>query len=118
MVLKYAGRDIEAMTKVAKAHQNRSVHEFQEALRAYSAGLSGVVERKCSVLILFSSELQGDLIISSHLHSLYETLLEQNLCRIIEPFSRVDVAHIAELMNLETAVIERKYAVLLPMYLV
>jgi len=36
-------------------------------------------------------ELEDDPIVRSHLDSLYDNLLEQNLCRIIEPFSRVQV---------------------------
>lgn len=48
----------------------------------------------------YKAELQEDPIIQAHLESLYDNLLEQNLCRIIEPFSRVQVSHVAEIIKL------------------
>jgi len=49
----------------------------------------------------YQTQLVGDPIIKSHLKSLYDNLLEQNLCRIIEPFSRVQVEHVAKLVGLD-----------------
>lgn len=57
----------------------------------------GLLCLKCSTLILpkalteYKSELRDDPIISTHLTKLYDNLLEQNLIRVIEPFSRVQV---------------------------
>ena len=39
----------------------------------------------------YKVELEDDPIVRAHLASLYDNLLEQNLCRIIEPFSRGQV---------------------------
>ena len=39
----------------------------------------------------YKVQLIDDPIVHAHLDSLYDKLLEQNLCRIIEPFSRVQV---------------------------
>ena len=39
----------------------------------------------------YKRELRDDPIISTHLDTLYDNLLEQNLIRVIEPFSRVQV---------------------------
>ena len=40
----------------------------------------------------YSKELKEDKIVARHLDTLYQTMLEQNLCRIIEPYSRVQVS--------------------------
>lgn len=75
---KYAGRDVDAMKAVAKAHEDRSLEGFEQALRTYK------------------EELSNDPIVKNHLSALYDTLLEQNLLRVIEPYSRVEIAHIAK----------------------
>jgi len=90
IALKYAGREVEAMKVVATAHQARSLSAFEKALKD------------------FKDELTSDNIISTHLQELYDTLLEQNLCRIIEPFSVVQVQHIAALIDLPLPTVEKK----------
>jgi 26S proteasome regulatory subunit N6 len=88
--LQYVGPDLDAMKAVADAHSKRSLKLFETALRDYKA------------------QLEEDPIVHRHLSSLYDTLLEQNLCRLIEPFSRVEIAHIAELIELPIDHVERK----------
>ncbi|TPX67882.1 hypothetical protein SpCBS45565_g03487 [Spizellomyces sp. 'palustris'] len=90
LALRYAGSQVEAMRAIASAHQNRSLLEFEQALAKYK------------------EELGNDPIIRSHLAALYDTLFEQNLLRIIEPFSRVEIAHVAELVKLPTTSVETK----------
>lgn len=41
MAQKYAGRDIEAMKAVAKAHEERSLEKFEVALKEYKGGELG-----------------------------------------------------------------------------
>ena len=43
-----------------------------------------------------STELSSDPTIRSHLAALYDTLLEQNLLRIVEPYSVVEIDHVAQ----------------------
>uniref|UniRef100_A0AAQ4RED0 PCI domain-containing protein n=1 Tax=Gasterosteus aculeatus aculeatus TaxID=481459 RepID=A0AAQ4RED0_GASAC len=73
LALRYAGRQTDSLKCVAQASKNRSLADFEKALTEYKA------------------ELRDDPIISTHLTTLYDTLLEQNLIRVIEPFSRVQV---------------------------
>lgn len=44
----------------------------------------------------------------SHLDTLYDNLLEQNLTRIIEPFLKVQIEHIAKLIKLPKETVEMK----------
>ncbi|KAJ3413183.1 26S proteasome regulatory subunit rpn6 [Chytridiales sp. JEL 0842] len=88
--IRYTGPEIDAMKAVATAHQNRSLLEFEQAMNKYK------------------DELRNDPIVNSHLDALYDTLLEQNLLRVIEPFSRVEISHIAELVKLPTVQVEAK----------
>ncbi|KAJ7583203.1 PCI domain-containing protein [Mycena floridula] len=79
LALKYAQlREVESMRAVARAHQDRNLADFESALRDYK------------------DELSSDPTIRSHLSELYDTLLEQNLLRIVEPYSMVEIEHVAE----------------------
>ena len=86
----HAGVGVEAMKAVAKAYQGRSLQEFQSALAAYK------------------EELVDDSIVHLHLSRLYDTLLEQNLCRLIEPYSRVEIEYLAKLIKLPTSAVLTK----------
>ena len=88
--LKYAGPDVDALRAVSRAYDDRSLGEFQAALEAFHA------------------QLQDDPVVHSHLSSLYDMLLEQNLKRLIEPYSRVQVSHVAALIKLPLADVEAK----------
>jgi len=86
----YLGPDLDVMKAVADALSKRSVNLFEIALRDYK------------------TQIEKDPIVHRHLSSLYDTALELNLCRLIEPFSRVEIAHISELIKLPVDHVERK----------
>ncbi|KAH6713548.1 PCI domain-containing protein [Leptodontidium sp. 2 PMI_412] len=88
--VKYAGKNLEAMKAVARAHSNRSLEEYEKALGDYR------------------HELGSDPFIRNHLRRLYDAMLEQNLIKVIEPFSRVEIDHIAKMVGLDTQQVERK----------
>merc|ERR1711879_660249 len=80
--LKYTGPEIDATSAVAGAHEDRSLKKFEEVLERHKR------------------ELAEDPIIQFHLSDLNETLLEQNILRILEPYSRVEITQVAELIEL------------------
>ncbi|KAI9816081.1 MAG: 26S proteasome regulatory subunit rpn6 [Thelocarpon impressellum] len=88
--LKHGGKPLEAMKAVARAHSDRSLEAYERALSDYR------------------HELGSDAFIRHHLRRLYDAMLEQNLLKVIEPFSRVEIAHIARMVGLDTAQVERK----------
>ncbi|XP_009790054.1 26S proteasome non-ATPase regulatory subunit 11 homolog [Nicotiana sylvestris] len=88
--LNYQGPELDAMKAVADAHSKRSLQLFEIALQNFKA------------------QLDEDPIVHRHLSSLYDTLMEQNLWKLIEPFSRVEIAHIAELIELPADHVEKK----------
>ena len=55
-----------------------------------------------------SAELQQDPLIRSHLSILYDTLLEQNLVRVIEPYSSVELSWVAQEVGQPLQVVEEK----------
>jgi len=81
LAIRYAQlREIESMRAIARAHQGRNLADFEKALKDYK------------------EELSSDPTIRSHLAALYDTLLEQNLLRIVEPYSKVEIVYVAEMV--------------------
>src|SRR6266702_8016786 len=78
------------MRAVARAHQTRDLAAFEQTLRDYR------------------EELASDPTIRSHLTALYDTLLEQNLLRIVEPYSVVEISYVAEMVGQERQAVEAK----------
>ena len=87
---KAGGPPIEAMSAVAAAHKERSLHDFEAALAAHHA------------------ELGADPIIAHHLAALYDILMQENILRLLEPYSVVETAHVASLIKLPLEKVEEK----------
>jgi len=78
------------MKAVARAHANRNLAEFRTTLRDYR------------------DEFSLDPIIRQHLSALFDRLLEQNLLRIVEPYSVVEIAYVARLVDQGIQQVETK----------
>merc|ERR1712003_48799 len=81
-LVKYTCRELDAMEAIASAASRRSIKQFDDAS------------------LLYSKELQDDILIRHHLNILHEKLLESNLIRIIEPYSCVEISHVAMLIDM------------------
>lgn len=94
LALRYAGREAEALKAIAQSAIKRSLAQFQQVsfqLLIFYSCTNDFVAVSFQALADYRAELVEDPIIKAHLESLYDTMLEQNLCRIIEPYSRVQV---------------------------
>ena len=90
LATKYSSPALEAMKAIARAHSARSLDAYEATLQRYKR------------------ELFSDTFIKHHLIHLYDNLLEANLTKVIEPFSRVEIAHVARMVGLDEAQVERK----------
>ena len=88
-------KEVMAMKAVAEAHKSKSLKQFEGALSMYPV------------------ELGTDPMIHAHFQSLYDQLLQQNLLRIVRPYSRVQLDHIASAIELPLAVVEGKLSMMI-----
>jgi 26S proteasome regulatory subunit N6 len=96
VALKFAAaRPVIAMRAVADAYKARSLAAFEAASTTYKDVLS------------------SDRLVAAQLEELYDTMLEQNLLRLLEPFSCVEITHVAKLIALPQPTVEKKLAQLI-----
>ena len=81
---------LDALRAMAQAYADRSLTAFER-----------VVEE-------FKGEVTGDGFITRHVAHLTDKLLEQNLLRLIEPFSCVELSHLSDLIGLPALRVEAK----------
>ena len=84
---------IEAMLEIAKAAENKSLHE-----------LTNVMENR-------KKELEADPVVHSNIKNLVENLEEQHLLRIVKSYSAVELETIASMIDLPLDVVESKSSI-------
>ncbi|KAK9172188.1 PCI domain protein [Cryptosporidium meleagridis] len=94
--VKFQMREIEALKMVASCCENRSLSMFEDVLKNYE------------------TELSSDMVIHRHINNLYESLMEQNILRILESYSHIEISQLALFLNLSS---ERVYSKVIEMIL-
>ncbi len=90
LAVQHLSASTEAMKAIAIANKNKSIVEFEQCLNKYK------------------NELQ-DPLIKTHITTLYTQLLEDNIKKIIEPYSRVEIDRVAHLIGLPYDKVLSKY---------
>ena len=81
--------NIVALNEIAKAFEKRNVDEYNKTIKKYT------------------NELLNDEFIKENLDMLYNELLQENICRILEPYSSIELSHISKLINIDVYQIEK-----------
>eukprot|EP00727_Mastigamoeba_balamuthi_P010357 m51a1_g5944 hypothetical protein (446) ;mRNA; r:122127-123926 len=87
--------EIKAMCEIARAHKERNVHALRD------------------LRVKYYKQIVEDSVVGKHLDELNDKLLEQNLCRIIEPYSRVEIDHVASLIKLPRDDVETRLSLMI-----
>merc|ERR1712087_630694 len=92
LALKYQSKQIQIMQNIANSYHQRSLQQFESIIAASSS----------------NKEIMNDIVIKNKLTELKNKLLQQNLLRLLEPFEKVQIAHIAKLIKLPISAIQSK----------
>ena len=85
--LKYSSHaEVVAIKEIADANFQGSIVALRDALKKHP-------------------EVEADEVLNTHVQGLYETLLEKNLNKIIETYTRVELSHIAKKIRLDEATV-------------
>jgi 26S proteasome regulatory subunit N6 len=91
MTLKYQGRSLELMREIALAVKDQNLLRFEKAKETYN------------------DEITSDAnVLQVHITNLYDHLLEENLRKIIEPYSQVQMEYVAQIIGLPLFSVQQK----------
>lgn len=106
---------VKCMFDISKACKERSLGAFLNVLsnEKYRFFLNEPVnqsdsEKKDGDVKCSANDVSFTIFLRSHFVALYNTLIEKNISKIIEPFSCVQVAHVAKIIDLPPEAVEKK----------
>ena len=98
--LVYKGRDYDAVRAITDASKKKSLSDLKKSEENFTKGSFYGIFVPNSL-----QEITGDLFIRKHFDNLFENLVESNLNKIVEPYSRVQIKHIATTIGLSEDIV-------------
>ncbi|KAH8607859.1 PCI domain [Trypanosoma vivax] len=95
-VREYKGHDMDALRGVAEAYNTQDTHLFNNVLQKYN-----------------DAPFLQDEVLQRRLTEMYRSLLEGHLLKLLEPYSRVQISYIAELLKLDVETVESQVSQLI-----
>ncbi|MES1923046.1 26S proteasome regulatory subunit rpn6, variant 3 [Bonamia ostreae] len=90
-IKQYQGEELDSMLQVSRAYEESSLETLRKVLQKYR------------------TFLEDDKIIARNLKSVSDTLLEQNIRRIIEPYSCIEISFIAGKLQMDQYILEKTF---------
>lgn len=81
--------NVVALNEIAKAYEKRNIDEYNKIIEKYQ------------------TELTLDEFVKENLDMLYNELLQENICRILEPYSCIELEHISKIIKIDVHQIEK-----------
>lgn len=91
--------EIESMVAIAAAFEKRSLDDYEQAREKYSHALGQDEDGS-----------HGNTLVRRLIAEGFEEMMERNLLRVVEPFSRVELAHVAKLVGRPQADVQQRLA--------
>ncbi|KAL7715952.1 Proteasome regulatory subunit [Entamoeba marina] len=84
-----------------------AIKEVSKAFTERSLELYGEISKK------YPNELFGDEFVKENLVELYHALVEENIARVLEPFSHVELFHVAQLVGMDVSAVEKIISIMI-----
>lgn len=85
----------------------------QQQQQQRTSTAAGDVNRVGGSAVTSTSDLLSDEVVRRQLEEMYDTLMERHLLKIIEPYNRVQLAHLASLLRIDESTVEARVSQLI-----
>ncbi|EDR29741.1 26S proteasome subunit S9, putative [Entamoeba dispar SAW760] len=84
-----------------------SIKEVSKAFNARSIEMYNEISKK------FNNQLFGDEFVKENLTILYDALVQENIARVLEPYSSIELSHISKLVGMEVHTVEKVISIMI-----
>ncbi|GAB1226617.1 hypothetical protein ENUP19_0298G0072 [Entamoeba nuttalli] len=84
-----------------------SIKEVSKAFNARSIEMYDEISKK------FNNQLFGDEFVKENLTILYDALVQENIARVLEPYSSIELSHVSKLVGMEVHAVEKVISIMI-----